>query len=147
MLAQTPFHSAIEIGGRPLRHLLAPFMTAFLAGALAADAGFVALGQTFWAWGALWLLAAGFLAAAFATTLGLVDFLGVRRDLETAWRLFGANALVAVLSVVNFGIRCAIGAQAGSRSAIWLSVVSVLLLFLGGGRTTDGEAPLDHLSE
>jgi len=129
------------IAGKPLRETLAPFLTAFLAGALAADLAALALGNPLWAYGGLWLLGAGALAAASATALGLVEFLGVPRDGPTGWRLFGNTGLVALIALIDFYLRCERGPAGGPAHFVWLTVVAVLLLFLGGRGSGESEAP------
>jgi uncharacterized membrane protein len=69
--------------------------------------------------------------AALAAVVGLTDFLGERRirDIRDAWLHMIGNVIAALLSLINFYLRYAHGAQAGVFPwGIGISLIVVVLL-------------------
>ena len=70
-----------------------------------------------------------------AAVAGLTDFLGERRirDIRDAWLHMIGNVIAVLLSLFNFYLRYANGAEAGVLPwGIWISLVVVLLLLFNG---------------
>lgn len=126
--------SIVQIAGHPIHPMLVPFVIGFYVGAFLADLGFAATADPFWARGAMWLLGAGIVMSALAALAGLTDFLAepAIRALPAAWWHFGGNALAAIISIVDWGLRYSVGEEAGSRSYLWMTLaVTLLLVFTG----------------
>jgi len=126
--------STVRIGGHPVHPMFVPFVIAFYVAAFLADIGFAYTGDPFWARGALWLIGAGIVASAIAATIGLLDFLfePAIRELRAAWWHFGGNVLMTLISVVDWVLRYGVGAEAGSRAYLWMSLLVVVLLVFNG---------------
>ena len=126
--------STIAIAGHPVHAMLVPFVIAFYIGAFAADLAFARTLDPFFARGALWLIGAGIVASVFAATVGLIDFAAEARirDLSAAWWHLGGNIVMSLLSILDWILRDAVGAEAGSRGYIWLSGTVVVLLAFNG---------------
>jgi uncharacterized membrane protein len=122
--------STIQIAGHPVHAMLVPFVIAFYVAAFLADMGFAVTQDPFWARGAFWLIGAGIVASAFAATAGVLDFLfePAIRELRAAWWHFAGNVLMSLISIVDWILRYAIGAEPGSHSYWPLTLVVVLLL-------------------
>ena len=127
--------STAQIAGHPIHPMLIPFPIAFLVATLASDLAFWGSGNALFATAALWLLGAALVMAALAAVAGLTDFLGERRirDIRDAWLHMIGNVIAVLLSLINFALRYANGAEAGALSwGIWISLVVVLLLLFNG---------------
>ncbi len=126
--------STVAVAGHPVHAMLVPFVIAFYIGAFAADLAYAATLDPFFARGALWLIGAGIAASVFAGTMGLIDFLAEPRirSLGAAWWHLGGNAVMALLSILDWALRDAVGAEAGSRAYIWLAGIVVVLLVFNG---------------
>jgi uncharacterized membrane protein len=126
--------STVKIGGHPVHPMLVPFVIAFYMGAFAADLAYEGTANPFWAEAALWMIGAGIVASAFAATIGLADFLFEPeiRDIPAAWWHLGGVIVMSLISVLDWVLRYEVGAEAGSRAYVWLSLaVAVLLVFNG----------------
>ncbi|HEX4293999.1 MAG TPA: DUF2231 domain-containing protein [Rhizomicrobium sp.] len=126
--------STIRIAGHPVHAMLVPFVIAFYTGAFAADLAYGHTMDPFWARAAIWLIGAGIVASAFAATIGIVDFFAepAIRELSAAWWHLGGNMLMSVISILDWVLRAAVGAEAGSRAYVWLSLATFLLLLFNG---------------
>jgi uncharacterized membrane protein len=124
----------MQIAGHPVHAMFVPFVIAFYIGAFAADIGYAATADPFWARGALWLIGAGIVASVFAAGIGLLDFLFEPRirELKAAWWHLGGNVLMSGVSIIDWVLRYEIGAEAGSHAYLWMSLVVVLLLGFNG---------------
>jgi uncharacterized membrane protein len=120
----------VSIAGHPVHAMLVPFVIAFYIGAFVADLAFASTLDPFFARGALWLIGAGIVASVFAATVGLIDFAAEARirDLSAAWWHLGGNVVMSLLSILDWILRDAVGAEAGSRAYVWLSGIVVVLL-------------------
>ena len=127
--------STAQIAGHPIHPMLIPFPIAFLVATLACDLAFWRTGNASWAIGSMWLLGAALVMAALAALAGLTDFLGERRirDIRDAWLHMIGNVIAVLLSLINFYLRYANGAEAGVFPwGIWISLIVVLLLLFNG---------------
>lgn len=95
--------STAALAGHPLHPMLIPYPIAFLTGALATDAAFWLGGGTLWAHFSFWLILAGLVTGLAAASLGLVDFLTIRRARQhrIGWLHFLGAALALALAFVN----------------------------------------------
>jgi uncharacterized membrane protein len=126
--------STISVAGHPVHAMLVPFVIAFYIAAFVADLAFAATLDPFFARGALWLIGAGIVASVFAATIGLIDFLAEPqiRELSAAWWHLGGNVVMSLLSILDWVLRDAVGAETGSRAYSWLAGIVVLLLLFNG---------------
>lgn len=126
--------STVQIAGHPIHAMLVPFVIAFYVGSFVADLLYAQTMDPLFARGALWLMGGGIMASAFAATMGLIDFMAepLIRELSAAWWHLGGNVAMSVLSILDWVLRYAVGAEAGSRAYIWLSFATVLLLAFNG---------------
>jgi uncharacterized membrane protein len=127
--------STAQIAGHPIHPMLIPFPIALLVATFASDLAFWKIGNGSWAIASLWLLGAALVMAALAAVAGLTDFLGERRirDIRDAWLHMIGNVTAVVLSLINFYLRYAHGAEAGVFPwGIWISLIVVLLLLFNG---------------
>jgi len=126
--------STVQIAGHPVHAMLVPFVIAFYIGAFAADIVFAKTLDPFFARAALWLIGLGIVASAAAATVGLIDFIAepLIRELRAAWWHLAANILMSLISILDWVLRYEVGAEAGSRAYIWLSLATVVLLVFAG---------------
>ena len=127
--------STAQIAGHPIHPMLIPFPIAFLVATLACDLAFQSTGNPMWAIAAMWLLGAALVMAALAALAGLTDFLGERRirAIKAAWLHMIGNVIAVLLSLINFFLRYANGAEAGVLGwGTWISLIVVLLLLFNG---------------
>ena len=127
--------STAQIAGHPIHPMLIPFPIALLVATLASDLAFWRTGNASWATASIWLLGAALVMAALAAVAGLTDFLGERRirDIRDAWLHMIGNVIAVLLSLFNFYLRYANGAEAGVLPwGIWISLIVVLLLLFNG---------------
>jgi len=127
--------STAQIAGHPIHPMLIPFPIAFLVATSASDLAFWSWGNAMFATAAIWLLGAALVMAALAAVAGLIDFLGERRirDIRDAWLHMIGNIVAVLLSLINFYLRYANGAEAGALpSGVWISLIVVLLLLFNG---------------
>lgn len=126
--------STVQIAGHPIHPMLVPFVIGFYVGAFAADLAFAGTGDPFWARGAMWLIGAGIVMSVLAALAGFIDFVAepAIRMLPAAWWHFGVNALVTLISVVDWCLRYVDGNEAGSHSYVWLTLLVTLLLLFSG---------------
>ena len=127
--------STASIAGHPIHPMLIPFPIAFLAATLACDLAFWNTGNASWAVASMWLLGAALVMAALAALAGLTDFLGERRirSIKAAWLHMIGNVIAVLLSLINFYLRFAGGAEAGVFPwGLWISLIVVLLLLFNG---------------
>ena len=126
--------STVRIADHPVHPMLVPFVIAFYMGAFVADVAYRGTFDPFWAQAAFWMIGAGIVASAFAATIGLVDFLfePAIRDISAAWWHLGGNIVMSLISVLDWVMRYEVGAEAGSRAYIWLSLLVALLLVFNG---------------
>lgn len=126
--------STVQIAGHPVHAMLVPFVIAFYAGGFAADLAYGGTMDPFFARGALWLIGAGIVVSVVAATIGLIDFLFEPRirELSAAWWHLGANVAMSLISILDWVLRDAVGAEAGSRAYVWLSLATFLLLVFSG---------------
>jgi uncharacterized membrane protein len=114
--------------------MLIPFPIAFFVATFVCDLVFWRTGDSFWATGSFWLLAAGLVMAAFAAIVGLVDVLGEPRirALNDAWWHAGGNVLAVLLAFYNWYLRYSSGDAAVVPTGLVLSLIVVsILLFTG----------------
>jgi uncharacterized membrane protein len=126
--------STMSVAGHPIHVILVPFVIAFYCGALAADIGYAAMGDAFFARMALWLLGEGVVMSVPTALIGLIDFLAEPRirAMTAAWLHLGGNVLLTLVSAADWYLRYQVGAEQGSQSYIWLAVVAVLILLFNG---------------
>jgi uncharacterized membrane protein len=127
--------STAQIAGHPIHPMLVPFPIAFLVATLACDLAFWNTGNAAWAVASMWLLGAALAMAALAALAGLTDFLGDRRirNIRDAWLHMIGNVIAVLLSLINFCLRFADGAEAGVFPwGLWISLIVVLLLLFNG---------------
>ena len=126
--------SIVQVAGHPVHAMLVPFVIAFYAGAFAADLAYGGTLDPFFARGALWLIGAGIVVSVLAATIGLIDFLFEPRirELSAAWWHLGANVAMSLISILDWVLRDTVGAEAGSRAYVWLSLATFLLLVFSG---------------
>jgi uncharacterized membrane protein len=126
--------STVQIAGHPVHVMLVPFVIAFYIAGFAADLAFAETFDPFFPRAALWAIGLGVLFSAAAAAIGLIDFLfePLIRDLSAAWWHLGGNVLMSLISILDLVLRWEVGAEAGSRAYIWLSLAAVVLLFFNG---------------
>lgn len=126
--------STVQIAGHPIHVMIVPFVIAFYVGAFAADLAYAGTSDPFWARAAMWLIGAGIVMSVLAATIGFIDFVAepAIRALPAAWYHFGANALVAVISIADWLLRYSQGEEVGSHNFVWLTLLVTLLLMFSG---------------
>lgn len=126
--------STVQIAGHPIHAMLVPFVIAFYTAAFAADVTYAVVPDPFFARAALWLIGAGIVVSVFAATIGLIDFLAESkiREFRAAWWHLGANVAMSLISILDWVLRDAVGAEPGSRGYVWLSLATVLLVVFSG---------------
>jgi uncharacterized membrane protein len=126
--------STVSIAGHPVHAMLVPFVIAFYVSAFLADLAYSRTLNPFWAHAAFWAIGAGIVASLGAATAGLIDFIAepAIRELRDAWWHLFANGLLSLVSILDWVLRYAVGADAGSRAYIWLTLASVLILLFSG---------------
>jgi uncharacterized membrane protein len=132
--------STAQIAGHPIHPMLIPFPVAFLVATFACDLAFWRTGNGSWAIGSMWLLGAALVMAALAALAGLTDFLGEQRirNITDAWLHMIGNVIAVLLSLVNFYLRHAKGAETGVFPwGFWISLIVVLLLMFNGWKGWD----------
>jgi len=107
--------STAQIAGHPIHPMLVPFPIAFLVATPACDLAFWNTGSASWAVASMWLLGAALVTAALAASAGLTDFLAEPRirNIRAAWLHMTGNVIAVLLSLINFYLRFAAGAEAG----------------------------------
>ena len=101
----------------------------------ASDLAFWNWGNVLWATASIWLLGAALVMAALAAVSGSTDFLGERRirAIWDAWLHMIGNVVAVLLSLINFYLRYANGAEGGVFPwGIWISLIVVVLLVFNG---------------
>jgi uncharacterized membrane protein len=126
--------STASIAGHPLHHMLVTFPIAYLIGAFVTDIAFRNTGDTFWARGSFWLLAAGIVTAVIAAIPGLIDFAAIDRvrNVWVSWAHLVGNLLVVVLAAVNLWLRWEDPAAGAQDGGFWLSLITTALLIFNG---------------
>ncbi|HET7011546.1 MAG TPA: DUF2231 domain-containing protein [Anaerolineales bacterium] len=125
--------SRAAIRGHPLHPALVPFPIAFLVGALLSDVAFWQTADPFWARASLWLVGAGLVGGVLAASLGLIDFLSIRRARGfDGWVHFLGNTAVLTLALISFLLRRPDPPAAVLPWGIVLSLLSAGLLTVTG---------------
>lgn len=114
--------------------MLIPFPIAFFVATFVCDLAYWQTTNSAWATGAIWLLGAGLVMAAFAAVAGLTDVVGEPRirALRDVWWHAGGNVLVVLIQLYSFYARYTEGTSAIVPKGLVLSLVVVgTLLFTG----------------
>jgi uncharacterized membrane protein len=114
--------------------MLIPFPIAFFVATFVCDLAYWQTTNSAWATGAIWLLGAGLVMAAFAAVAGLTDVVGEPRirALRDVWWHAGGNVLVVLIQLYSFYARYTEGTSAIVPKGLVLSLVVVgILLFTG----------------
>jgi uncharacterized membrane protein len=143
METRNPVSSA-NLMGHPLHPILITLPIGLFVAVLLFDLIFWRTGNEAFATGALWLLAAGLLAAAAAAVAGLIDFLGDRRirDISDAWQHAIGNVVLVLVQLFSFYQRYRYGASAAVPLGLLLSLISVVIMLFTGWK--GGELVFRH---
>lgn len=120
--------------GHPIHPILVAFPIAFVTSALAVDLAFALTSDAFWARLGLWIVGAALILGAFAAIFGILDFFTVplAREHRAGWIHFIGNAVVLILTLINFLIRWDGVEAAVLPWGLTLSAVSAILLGITG---------------
>jgi uncharacterized membrane protein len=123
-----------SIAGHPIHPMLIPFPIAFFVATFVCDLAYWQTTNSAWATGAIWLLGAGLVMAAFAAVAGLTDVVGEPRirALRDVWWHAGGNVLVVLIQLYNFYARYTEGTSAIVPKGLVLSLVVVGILLSTG---------------
>ena len=132
-MEETTLMSA-SIAGHPIHPMLIPFPIAFFVATFVCDLAYWQTTNSAWATGAIWLLGAGLVMAAFAAVAGLTDVVGEPRirALRDVWWHAGGNVLVVLIQLYNFYARYTEGTSAIVPKGLVLSLVVVGILLSTG---------------
>ncbi len=133
--------SKASIKGHPLHPSGIPFPITFLFVLPFADLAYLVTDDFFWARVAWWLAGLGFLTAAIAAMVGLVDFVSIKRVREhrAGWLHAGGNAIVLIIAFANIFVRWGSPAEAILPLGILLSAAGAVLVIFSswyGGELT-----------
>jgi uncharacterized membrane protein len=123
-----------RVAGNILLPLLASVPSTCLTGALLTDIAYWQTANMQWANFSAWLLAAGLVAALFATIVGVADFIFDRhvRALGVAWAYVGGNVLAWLIAIVNSLIHSRDAYTSVVPAGLILSALTALILLITG---------------
>ncbi|MFA5515036.1 MAG: DUF2231 domain-containing protein [Desulfuromonadales bacterium] len=126
--------STASIAGHPIHPMGIPFPITFLCVLPFADAAYGFTGDVFWARVSWWLAGLGFITAAIAAMVGLVDFTTIRRVREhvAGWIHASSNALALFFAFWNIFLRWERPSEAVFPWGILLSVLVAVLVAVAG---------------
>lgn len=126
--------STARIAGHPLHPMGIPFPITFLIVLPFADMAFGFTRDIFWAQAAWWLAFLGSLSGSIAATVGLVDFVTIRRVRQhtAGWIHASSNALALFFAFWNLFIRWDSPVEAIYPWGILLSIISAVLVSVAG---------------
>jgi uncharacterized membrane protein len=126
--------STVTLRGHPLHVMLVPIPIFCFVATFVTDIVYWRTAAMLWADISAWLLVVGLLAALFAATAGLIDFLGDRRirKLRAAWIHALGNIAALVLSIINAFIHTRDAYTSVVPSGLILSALVVAILLVTG---------------
>jgi uncharacterized membrane protein len=126
--------------GHPLHPMLVMLPVASLVGAALCDWIYLYTGNSFWATGSFWLIAAGLVTGVVAAGAGIVDFMSVERarTMGIAWAHAIGNVVALGFVLVNYLVRRDNPADPPMHAIAISSGVFVALMITGwlGGELT-----------
>ena len=136
--------SSANLMGHPLHPILITLPIGLFVATFLFDLIFWRTGTETWATGALWLLAAGLIAAALAAVAGLIDFLGDGRirAISDAWQHAIGNVVLVLVQLFSFYQRYRYGTSAVVPLGLSLSLVAVCIMAFTGWK--GGELVFRH---
>ena len=126
--------STVSLCGRPIHAMLVPIPMVCFTGTLVTDIVYWRSAAMLWADISAWLLVIGMIMSFFAATVGLIDFLRVRRirQLRAAWVHGIGNGAALVLSFFNTLIHTRDAYTSVVPAGLILSALVVVILLITG---------------
>ncbi|GAC1579911.1 MAG: DUF2231 domain-containing protein [Sphingomicrobium sp.] len=120
-------------GAGALHRFLGGFPTAFFTLALITDWAYVQTANLMWQYFSIWLITAALIMGGFAVLAGIVDWAtgGARGRRGFGWH-FGLTIVALLLGLLNAFVHSRDGWTAVVPEGILLSLVVVILIYLGG---------------